>query len=109
MAPALIVKRFEVFKERTLRLVTRLESIAELDLRRREKRFHHRVVETITATTHTARDVMGLQDRLVVLTGAIRTAAIGVMQQSRLGAPTLQRHLERLDHQVAILDGADRR
>ncbi len=51
MAPALIVKRFEVFKERTLRLVTRLESIAELDLHRREKRFHHRVVETITATS----------------------------------------------------------
>src|SRR5712692_4158950 len=106
MAPALIVKRFDVFKERTLRLVTRLEPIAELGLHRREKRFHHRVVETITAAAHAARDAMGPEDRLVILT-RIRTPAVGVMQKATLGAPTLQRHLQRLDRQVSIVRRAD--
>src|SRR6266851_8731489 len=106
MAPALIVKRFEVFKERTLRLVTRFESIAELDLHRREKRFHHRVVETIAAAAHAARDAMGFENRLVILT-RIWTPAVGVMQEATLGAPTLQRHLQRRDRQVSIVRRAD--
>src|SRR6266849_3522877 len=107
MAASLIVEDFDKLKHRALRIVAGLESITELDLHRREKRFHHRIVETIAATTHAARDALGLEDRLVILTG-IRTAAIGVMQQTRIGAPTLQRHLERLDRQVAIIDRADR-
>ena len=46
------------------------------------------------------------RQRLVVL-ARVGAALVGVMQQPGLGAAALQRHLERLDRQVPIVDGAD--
>jgi hypothetical protein len=57
MPPALIVKRFEVFKERTLASSVVSNRSPSSIFTVEKNGFHHRVVETITATTHTARDV----------------------------------------------------
>jgi hypothetical protein len=46
-----------------------------------------------------------VQDRLVVLAG-VDTALIGVMQQADVETASFQRHPQRFDRHVAIIDGA---
>ena len=50
---------------------------------------------------------MRLEDPLVVF-ARIRTALVGVMQETSSGLTAFQRHLEGLDHEVAIIDRTDR-
>ena len=46
------------------------------------------------------------EETLIVLAG-VRRALVGMMQETDLGTATLQRHLEGLDRQVAIIAGTD--
>ena len=49
----------------------------------------------------------GVEDVLVVLAG-VGTPLIGMMEEPRVRAAALERHLERPDRQVSVVDRADR-
>ena len=51
-------------------------------------------------------DAARLEEVLIVLTG-VRAALVRVMQQPDRRPPALQRHLERLDRQMSVVDRAD--
>ena len=51
-------------------------------------------------------DAVDLEHRLIVLAG-VRRSLIGVMEQAACGAAALHRHVEGLDGQMSIVDGAD--
>jgi hypothetical protein len=42
----------------------------------------------------------------LVILARVRAALVGVMQQAGVWASTLQRHIERFDRDVSIIDGA---
>ena len=53
-------------------------------------------------------NVYDLERKRLVIGTRVRTALVGVVQQADRRAPPRQRHLERLDRQGAIIDGAHR-
>src|SRR5687767_8987878 len=78
VAAALVVERLDVVEQLHLGLTEAPKAIGELRLQRREEAFHHRIIVTIPASTHAARDAVRLEHRLVVL-GRIGAALIRVM------------------------------
>ncbi len=50
---------------------------------------------------------MCLEDALVILAG-VGAALVGVVDEAGSRASAAQRHVERLDDQVPVVDGADR-
>src|SRR5207245_11741702 len=99
-----VIEHFDVVEQLHLRLAVALEPFAELTLDRRDKRFHDRVVVTITAAAHAADDAARRHDALIVL-ARVRAALVPVMQQPDLRAATSERDLERPDGHVAIVHG----
>src|SRR3954470_24777672 len=61
---------------------------------------------TVAATAHATGDPGGREPVLIVVT-RVRRSLVGVMEQPEARCPALQRHLERLDREMAIVDGAD--
>ena len=107
MPPPRVVERLDVVEQLALGLAVAPECVGELGLQRREERLHHRVVVAIARPAHTARDALRGQAILVVLTG-IRGSAIRVMEQPRLRTPAIQRHRQRGERQMPVVDRADR-
>ena len=64
-------------------------------------------VVAIVAAAHRARDAVRFEHALIVLAG-VRETLVGMVQQTRLGTAPLQRHLQGLQRQVAVIHGADR-
>ena len=84
-----------------------LEAIRKFPLHRREERLHDGVIVTIAAPTHTAGDAMGVEPPLIIF-ARIGTALVGMVQQTHRGTAPCQRHLERFQREVSVVDGTDR-
>ena len=107
MPPFLVIDHFDVIEQLHLRVPIAVEVFAELALDRREEALHHRVVPAVASPAHAARDSVRFEQFSIIF-ARVGASLVGVMQQTRLGTPPLQRHLERLDRYVSIVDGADR-
>ena len=105
MSAPLVVEHFDVVEQLHLGLTATLEAVGQFAVHAREEAFHDGVVVTIAATAHAAGDPVRFEHRLVVLTRG-RAALVGVMQQAGVETLSLQRHLQRFDRHVAIVDGA---
>ena len=69
MTASLVVERLDVVEELHLRFAEAGKPIHQLSLQRREEALYDGIVVAIAASTHTARDAMGVEDVLVVLAG----------------------------------------
>src|SRR5215207_6748750 len=107
MAPPLVIEHLEVLEQRDLRLAGAVESIGDFTLHRREERFHDGVVVAVAAPAHRTRDAAPIEPPLVVLAG-VRAPLIRVMQQAQLRAAPLQRHVERLQGEMAVIGRTQR-
>lgn len=106
MPSPLIVKDLDVIEQLHLRGAVGVEPFAELTLHRRKEALHDRVVEAVATPAHAAGDSVDIEHRSIVF-ARIGASPIGVMEQPDFGASPLQGHLERLDCDVSIVDGAD--
>jgi hypothetical protein len=77
----------------------------QLAFHRREEALHDGVVPAIASSAHAAHDARGRQARLVVLAG-IRAPLVGVVQEAAARAAAFERHVQGLQREVAIIDGA---
>ena len=107
MSALLVVEHLDIVEQLHLGVTAAREVLAELVFDRREETFHDGVVVAIPGATHAARNALRREDGLVVLAG-VRASPIRMMEQPRPRTATLQRHLERFDGQMAVVDGADR-
>src|SRR3954451_8946684 len=105
VTPPLVIEHFDVVEQLHLRVAATLEVLAELELDRGEERFHDGVVVAIATTTHAAHDPVCGEPPLIVL-ARIGAALVRVVQQPSLGTPALDRHLERLDREMPVVDRA---
>src|SRR5262249_22202039 len=105
----LVVEDLDVVEPFLLRLGVASESLSELELERREPALHGSVVNAVAAAAHAARDPVRSENLLVVL-ARVGTSLIRVVQQARLRAEATpaQSHLERLDYEMPVVDGAQR-
>ena len=100
MTASLVVERLDVVEEFHLRFAEAGKPIRQFSLQRREEALHDGIVVAIAASTHTARDALGVEDVLVVLAG-VGTPLIGMMEEPRVRAASLERHLERPDRRTS--------
>src|SRR6266571_687643 len=107
MPTTLVIEHFDVVEQLHLGVPVTFETLSELALQRREEAFRHRVVVAVAAAAHAARDAVLLEHGPIVLAG-VSASLVGVVQQAGVWTAPLQRHLERLDRQVPVVDGADR-
>jgi len=100
MAAPLVIKHLDVVEQSYLCIAATVKPIGELRFHRREEAFHHGVVVAVATAAHTARDAVRVESPLVVL-ARVWAAPVGMMEQSYVGTPSLQRHVQRLQRQMA--------
>jgi hypothetical protein len=107
MSATLVIEHLDVIEQRHLGVTVTGKSLSLLFLHGREEALHHRIVVAVAAATHAAGDTLAGEIRLVVF-ARVGAATIRVMQEPRIRAATRDRHLERLQRQPSIVNGADR-
>src|SRR5438094_1877919 len=106
MTTPLVIEHFDVIEQCHLRVATAVEPIGELRLDCREEALHHRVVVAVAAAAHAADDAARVEDGLIIL-ARVGTALVRVMEQTDLGAPAFEGHLERLEGQMPVVHRTD--
>src|SRR5712692_7085546 len=107
MPTPLVIEHFDVVEQLHLGIPVTFEALPKFALHGREEALHHRVVVAVAATTHAAGDAVLPEYRLIVL-ARVGASLVGMVQQTGIGAASLQRHFEGFDRQVPVVDGADR-
>src|SRR5712692_9679489 len=107
MSTPLVIEHFDVVEQLHLGIPVTFETLPKLALHRREEALHDRVVVAVAAPTHAARDAV-LPEHCLIVLARVGASLVRVVQQAGIGATPLQRHLERFDRQVPVVDGADR-
>src|SRR5262245_24035864 len=105
MPAALVIEHLDVIEERHLRFAEAGEAFALFTLDRREEALDDGVVVAVAAATHAAGDAARVEEPLVVL-ARVGAALVRMVEQPGLGTAPLQRHLERFDGQMPIIDRA---
>src|SRR2546425_6537208 len=107
MSTPLVIEHFDVVEQLHLGIPVTFETLPKLALHRREEALHDRVVVAVAAPTHAARDAV-LPEHCLIVLARVGASLVRVVQQAGIGATPLQRHLERFDRQVPVVDGTDR-
>ena len=106
MSSPLVGEHLDVVEERHLGVAAAGEMLTELVLDGGEPTLYDRGVVAVPPAAHAPGHPMRLEELLVVL-ARLRAPLVGVMQESCRGRAAFQRHLERLDDQMAIVNGTD--
>jgi hypothetical protein len=99
-----IIESFDVIEDEEPRLVPGPKAVVvePLGLERVEETFGYRIVEAVTRPAHAANDSVAIEEILVV--GAeVRSSAIGVKNEARLGPPSLKGILQSFDCELLAL------
>src|SRR5215469_3574302 len=106
MSPGPIIKGFDVIKGDAPGLCSRLKRLAidAFAFETMKKAFHGRIIVTISSPTHAGSHAFLPQEHLIAFT-RIRTATIGVVEQSGLWTAASDCHAQCLHHERSILSG----